>query len=1483
MKRRLRIIYITIFTIVLLMVGTAIADTEEPERAYYEVDDWSDMDSIIENSTTPIWIKLTDDIEAGLNEFHFLISGGQNVLVDLNGHTIDQNAYNITDVTDVFTVYGELIIMDSSSAGTGTITGGCGEYGGAINCYGKTTIKSGTIKENESESGGAVYVNDGGTLIIEGGTICDNEAEENGGAIANVKGKVYIRGGIISGNEAAHGGAIFNYNEAELTITGGTICKNAASVDGGAIVNRDATIFIGGGAITENSTEIGATISNYAGASLSVQGGTINKNEATMSGGIYNLGKLVLTNAVILDNVSNNYGGGVLTAGETILGGKTQISGNKSLHSTDGINESNLQINGNQKTLLTISSGSPLEDGANVGITVLQNDAKDWYPGMEVGSYFGNTLTDSQTDKIFFTNAGSVNRGVVYPVSVWNKQYLLGDLHSVTADDSEYGSLTTEHKAYPAGQTVTVTVAAEDGYAPLQLYYKDGDKKYIIKETDGVYSFTMPDKDVVLSALYEEIEVYDVWIGTVHVNERNYDDVLGDGSVVFDPETYTLTLTDAKIATTGKVYGMRDEANSPSGIRSTLDNLKIVLNGDNVIGNPYDGEDVESLSVGFGIINVSGAVNITGSGNLTIHDMFAGINAYILTITKDFTGTLTIWDLGSEGGTPPACAIESSFMVSLSGGTYDLTSGSCAINAKALSISDSVNMKLQGKTRAILAENNCAIADSLEIYIGDDEEHAVYALNVPFADDQQAEFVKIQPVTTADRIFYVDGDNGSDYAITGQKDDPFKTLSKALSAAKTNKTTIVLLSDLDGEPYEIAENQDITLDLNNCIISAGEGEAPYSIITVDEGAKLTVTDSSEEKKGGVIGTGNTVHGIDNMGTVIWKNGTLTGLSKNSSTKKGGGVYNGTDAEFLLEGGSIADCSCDTNGGAVYNEGLFTMTGGTVENNLASVCGGVYVAAGGTFKMTGGSICNNTASGMYGGVYNEGSFIMTGGEITGNKASVMLANLGGVGLGSGDAVSITLGGTAKIKDNVGINLQLSSNTIITLADGDDAPTSGMSISLKMPMPGIFTTASEVNCKDYFTAENTGYNILYTTDKKLKMAIGKKVRKYELKPVEVGSDAEGIPESQDMDAYIQEKKADFEAEWNPLTCTEFTYGNGNLIIPEIDELFTGNTYAVIVKTEEAPVYSESEGIVKEGTGWDDVTVYDGTYTRTDTVTVSYKVVEVVPMPKPDPILTATEAWYGITLKWDLTDGYKTVVYRKKDTDTEWTKLVTTGADGYYDKSVENNVRYEYALALKKGTAESELSEAKSCRYMIAPEIQSVTNENDGAKITWNAVPDADCYFVYRKDTQAGTWHMIGSTQKNLTYTDTTAESGTVYYYAIKSIRNDGIETVASASSSAKNTIYLKNSDITKLVNRYTGIMKVHFTATANCNGYEIVYATNPEMTDAKTVTVKMAAATDKSITNLLKGTTYYVKIRAYKTMGGYTFYSNWSGTENITLTK
>lgn len=112
----------------------------------------------------------------------------------------------------------------------------------------------------------------------------------------------------------------------------------------------------------------------------------------------------------------------------------------------------------------------------------------------------------------------------------------------------------------------------------------------------------------------------------------------------------------------------------------------------------------------------------------------------------------------------------------------------------------------------------------------------------------------------------------------------------------------------------------------------------------------------------------------------------------------------------MNGGSIENCWANGDGGGIYVNGTFRMTGGTIRNCEATENarqgargdgGGVYVAPSGTFEMSGGSIENCKAVGRWqdgkgGGVYVGGTFNMTGGTIknctaVGEGAGVYVAN------------------------------------------------------------------------------------------------------------------------------------------------------------------------------------------------------------------------------------------------------------------------------------------------------------------------------------------------------------------------------------------------------------------------------------------------------------------------------------------------------------
>jgi hypothetical protein len=81
------------------------------------------------------------------------------------------------------------------------------------------------------------------------------------------------------------------------------------------------------------------------------------------------------------------------------------------------------------------------------------------------------------------------------------------------------------------------------------------------------------------------------------------------------------------------------------------------------------------------------------------------------------------------------------------------------------------------------------------------------------------------------------------------------------------------------------------------------------------------------------------------------------------------------------------------------------------------------------------------------------------------------------------------------------------------------------------------------------------------------------------------------------------------------------------------------------------------------------------------------------------------------------------------------------------------------------------------------------------------------------------------------------------------------------------------------------KNSFTATWNKGtantGYQLQYGLKKTFSGAKTVKVTNANTVMKTVKSLLKGKTYYVRVRAYKTVGKVNYYSAWSSVKSVTV--
>ena len=80
--------------------------------------------------------------------------------------------------------------------------------------------------------------------------------------------------------------------------------------------------------------------------------------------------------------------------------------------------------------------------------------------------------------------------------------------------------------------------------------------------------------------------------------------------------------------------------------------------------------------------------------------------------------------------------------------------------------------------------------------------------------------------------------------------------------------------------------------------------------------------------------------------------------------------------------------------------------------------------------------------------------------------------------------------------------------------------------------------------------------------------------------------------------------------------------------------------------------------------------------------------------------------------------------------------------------------------------------------------------------------------------------------------------------------------------------------------SGNIRVGLTPLPGVTGYEITYATNKAFTSDKKVVTCTSA--ENTINGLVNGKTYYVKARAYKTVGGIKYYSAYSDIKSVLVT-
>ena len=237
--------------------------------------------------------------------------------------------------------------------------------------------------------------------------------------------------------------------------------------------------------------------------------------------------------------------------------------------------------------------------------------------------------------------------------------------------------------------------------------------------------------------------------------------------------------------------------------------------------------------------------------------------------------------------------------------------------------------------------------------------------------------------------------DGSDSAAPSAGIGQVTTWEALVDAIEGGSTRITLDSDVTrGENDEvdivISEDDDVTIDLLGWTLNGG-GQGP--VITVEEGGKLTIEDTSIDRDGKITG-GEADYG----GGIYVDGGTLTmtsGAISGNKAKSGGGVYLTNGATFTMTGGEISENSLTNTsgkGGGVYvgTDCTFTINAETLGDAVIkdNVALGRETSEIDWYQI-------QTAGG--GIAVNKGTLNLTNAEITGNRATDKSGNGAGGGI------------------------------------------------------------------------------------------------------------------------------------------------------------------------------------------------------------------------------------------------------------------------------------------------------------------------------------------------------------------------------------------------------------------------------------------------------------------------------------------------------
>ena len=204
---------------------------------------------------------------------------------------------------------------------------------------------------------------------------------------------------------------------------------------------------------------------------------------------------------------------------------------------------------------------------------------------------------------------------------------------------------------------------------------------------------------------------------------------------------------------------------------------------------------------------------------------------------------------------------------------------------------------------------------------------------------------------------------------------------------------------------------------------------------------------------------------------------------------------------------------------------------------------------------------------------------------------------------------------------------------------------------------------------------------------------------------------------------------------------------------------------------------------------------------------------------------------------------------------------------------NVGIATVTAKGKGNFTGTYSKTFSIRPQKVTGVKVSKVKDTTFKLSWKAVGgNIDGYRIYRYNKTSKEYEFAVATSNN--YFNVAGRApATTYKYIVKAYKKTDSRLVLGDASAVKKVI-MKPEKVSVKPSAYKGKYFIFKWEKAKASGYEIKYSTDKKIAkNVKVKTVKSGKTTSLKV-KLSSEKKYYYKIRAYKVIGGKTYYGAWS---------